>query len=97
MTWSLAIRIPMNYIVYNGSYWEESAPKSQALAQALTERQLEEAETAITKQTQEMVKNGAFSILASVGPKKAVGMFNKAQAHSYELFEAAQAYTRNTQ
>ena len=83
-----------DYIVYNGSYCEESAPKSQAVAQALTERQLEEAETAIAKQTQEMVKNGAFAILASVGPKKAVGMFNKAQAHSYELFEAAQAYKK---
>ncbi len=83
-----------DYIVYNGSYWEESAPKSQAVAQALTERQLEEAETAIAKQTQEMVKNGAFAILASVGPKKAVGMFNKAQAHSYELFESAQAYKK---
>lgn len=64
------------------------------MAQALTERQLEEAETAIAKQTQEMVKNGAFAILASVGPKKAVGMFNKAQAHSYELFETAQAYKK---
>ena len=83
-----------DYIVYNGSYWEESAPKSQAVAQALTERQLEEAETAIAKQTQEMVKNGAFAILASVGPKKAVTMFNKVQAHSYELFEAAQAYKK---
>lgn len=83
-----------DYIVYNGSYWEESAPKSQAVAQALTERQLEEAETAIAKHTQEMVKNGAFAILASVGPKKALGMFNKAQAHSYELFEAAQAYKK---
>lgn len=83
-----------DYIVYNGSYWEESAPKSQAVAQALTERQLEEAETAIAKQTQEMVKNGAFAILASVGPKKAVGMFNKSQAHSYELFESAQAYKK---
>ena len=83
-----------DYIVYNGSYWEESAPKSQAVAQALTERQLEEAETAIAKQTQEMVKNGAFAILASVGPKKAVPMFNKEQAHSYELFESAQAYKK---
>ena len=83
-----------DYIVYNGSYWEESAPKSQAVAQALTERQLEEAETAIAKQTQEMVKNGAFAILASVGPKKAVPMFNKEQAHSYELVESAQAYKK---
>ncbi|EAE9683747.1 DNA primase [Listeria monocytogenes] len=83
-----------DYIVYNGSYWEESAPKSQAVAQDLTERQLEEAETAIAKQTQEMVKNGAFAILASIGSKKAVTMFNKVQAHSYELFEAAQAYKK---
>jgi putative DNA primase/helicase len=83
-----------DYIVYNGSYWEESAPKSQAVAQALTERQLEEAETAIAKQTQEMVKNGAFAILASVGPKKAIGMFSDAQKRSYDLFEAAQAYKK---
>ena len=29
-----------DYIVYNGSFWEESKPKSQALAQELTARQL---------------------------------------------------------
>ncbi|WP_436802023.1 phage/plasmid primase, P4 family [Streptococcus dysgalactiae] len=83
-----------DYIVYNGSYWEESTPKSQAVAQELTERQLEEAETAITKQTQEMTKNGAFGILATVGPKKAISMFNKVQKHSFEMYEAAQAYKK---
>lgn len=79
-----------DYIVYNGSYWEESAPKSQAVAQALTERQLEEAEAAITKQTQEMVKNSAFRYSRLLVPVE-VTMFNKVQAHLSELFEAAQA------
>ena len=32
-----------DYLVYNGSFWEESKPKSQAVSQELTSRQLEEA------------------------------------------------------
>lgn len=29
-----------DYMVYNGSFWEETAPKSQGISQELTERQL---------------------------------------------------------
>ncbi|MDN8660499.1 DNA primase, partial [Staphylococcus aureus] len=43
------------YLVYNGSYWEESKPKAQGVIHALTERQLEESETEIEKRTKEMV------------------------------------------
>ena len=81
-----------DYIVYNGSFWEESKPKSQGVSQDLTERQLDEAETEIKKAMDELVKNGAMGIIASVGPKKAVQMFNKQQAHTYEMYEAAVAY-----
>lgn len=30
-----------DYMVYNGSFWEETAPKSQGISQELTERQME--------------------------------------------------------
>ena len=48
-----------DFLVYNGGFWEESKPKAQAVAQELTTRQLEEAETEIRKTTAEMMKNGA--------------------------------------
>lgn len=81
-----------DYIVYNGSFWEESKPKSQAVAQELTTRQLEEAENEIKKTMAEMTKNGAAEILAAMGPKKAINAFNKIQSHSYEMYENAIGY-----
>lgn len=83
-----------DYMVYNGSFWEESKPKSQGVSQDLTERQLNEAETEMKKAMDELVKNGGFEILASVGPKKAVQMFNKNQARAYELYEQAEIYKK---
>lgn len=83
-----------DYMVYNGSFWEESKPKSQGVSQDLTERQLVEAETEMKKAMNELVKNGGMEILVSVGPKKAVQMFNKQQAHAYEMYEDAVAYKK---
>lgn len=83
-----------DYMVYNGSFWEESKPKSQGVSQDLTERQLAEAETEMKKAMDELVKNGGMEILVSVGPKKAVQMFNKQQAHTYEMYEDAVAYKK---
>lgn len=81
-----------DYIVYNGSFWEESKPKSQAVAQELTSRQLEEAETEIKKVTNEMMQNGAWEILAAMGPKKAVSTFNEQQAHSFDKYQSSVTY-----
>lgn len=83
-----------DYMVYNGSFWEESKPKSQGVSQDLTERQLAEAETEMKKAMDELVKNGGMEILVSVGPKKAVQMFNKQQAHAYEMYEDAVVYKK---
>ena len=83
-----------DYMVYNGSFWEESKPKSQGVSQDLTERQLAEAETEMKKTMDELVKNGGREILVSVGPKKAVQMFNKQQAHAYEMYEDASVYKK---
>lgn len=83
-----------DYMVYNGSFWEESKPKSQGVSQDLTERQLAEAETEMKKAMDELVKNGGMEILVSVGPKKAVQMFNKQQAHTYEMYKDASVYKK---
>ena len=81
-----------DFLVYNGSFWEESKPKAQAIAQELTARQLEEADTEIKKATDEMMKNGAWELLASMGPKKATAIFNSAQARSFQKYENATTY-----
>lgn len=83
-----------DYMVYNGSFWEESKPKSQGVSQDLTERQLEEADAEMKKAMDELVKNGGMEILVSVGSKKAQQMFNKQQAHAFEMYCNAEAYKK---
>lgn len=82
------------FIVFNGSFWEESELKAQLVAQELSERQLEEADSQIEKIMQEMVKNGAMEILATVGAKKAISVFNKVQELSFKQYEAAMEYKK---
>lgn len=81
-----------DFLVYNGRFWEESKPKAQAVAQGLTTRQLEEAEIEIKKATDEMMKNGAWELLASMGPKKAAMAFSSEQARSFQKYENATTY-----
>ena len=83
-----------DFLVYNGSFWEESRSKAQAISQELTTRQLEEAEVGIKKLTDIMLKNGAWDILASVGPKKAVSLFNEEQANVFKDYEDVTAYRK---
>lgn len=83
-----------DFLVYNGSYWEESRSKAQAISQELTTKQLEEAEIGIKKLTDVMLKNGAWDILASVGPKKAVALFNEEQARVFKEYEDVTAYRK---
>ena len=85
-----------DFLVYNGRFWEESKPKAQAVAQELTTRQLEEAETEIKKATDEMMKNGAWELLASMGPKKAAMAFSSEQARSFQKYENATTYRNYT-
>ena len=81
-----------DFLVYNCRFWEESKPKAQVVAQELTTRQLEEAETEIKKATDEMMKNGAWELLASMGPKKAAMAFSSEQARSFQKYENATTY-----
>lgn len=83
-----------DFLVYNGSFWEESQPNAQAVAQELTARQLEEAEVEIQKAITEMNSNGAWALIAAMGPKKASAQFNKEQARSFEKYEQAEVYRK---
>lgn len=83
-----------DYIVFNGSFWEESQPNAQGIAQELTARQLEEAETEIQRCMREMSENGAWAMLAAMGAKKAMAAFNEAQRRSFEKYERAEAYRK---
>ena len=83
-----------DYIVFNGSFWEESQPNAQGIAQELTARQLEEAETEIQRCMKEMSENGAWAMLAAMGAKKATAAFNEAQRRSFEKYERAETYRK---
>ena len=83
-----------DFIVYNGSFWEESKPKAQAIAQELTSRQLVEARAEMKKAMDEMVTNGAADLLATMGSKKAAGTLNEQQSHAFDMYEAATAYRK---
>ena len=83
-----------DYIVFNGSFWEESQPNAQGIAQELTARQLEEAETEIQRCMKEMSENGAWAMLAAMGVKKAMAAFSEAQRRSFEKYERAETYRK---
>lgn len=83
-----------DFLVYNGSFWEESKPKSQAVSQELTARQLEEAEIEIQKIMAEMSKNGALELIVAVGVKKAEKVFSDAQKRSFAKYEKALEYRK---
>ena len=83
-----------DYIVFNGSFWEESQPNAQGIAQELTARQLEEAETEIQRCMKEMSENGAWAMLAAMGAKKAAAAFSEVQRRSFEKYERAENYRK---
>lgn len=82
------------YLVYNGSFWEESKPLAQAVAQELTERQLDEAMIEIEKCIKELTQTGALKLIIGVGAKKAKEQFTKPQKRAYEKYENALNYEK---
>ena len=83
-----------DFLVYNGSFWEESKPKAQAVAQELTTRQLKEAELEINNALNEMTDNGALDIVMEKGAKKAAQDFGEDQDESFKRYESAIAYKK---
>ncbi len=83
-----------DYIIYNGSFWEESKEQAQGLAQELTDRQLEEAEVTSQKAIEELEKNGGMDLILQYGEKKAIDKMNEIQTHAYRNYEQAQSYKK---
>ncbi|MBU0278729.1 phage/plasmid primase, P4 family [Gemella sp. zg-1178] len=82
------------YLVYNGRFWEESKPLAQAVAQELTERQLDEATIEIEKCLKDLTNTGAMKLIIGIGAKKAKEQFNKLQKRAYEKYENALNYEK---
>lgn len=83
-----------DFLVYNGSYWEESKPKAQGVAQELTFKQLEEAEIEIDKTMNGMKVNGALDLIIAMGKKKAENAFNEEQKRNFINYEKALEYKK---
>ncbi|MEW6903244.1 phage/plasmid primase, P4 family [Trueperella pyogenes] len=84
-----------DWLVYNGSFWEESAPAAQGIAQELTDRQLEEADTLI-EQVRVKLENAGITALMSLGTTRAklLGMLTPAQLVLWREYEDAESYRK---
>ncbi len=82
------------FIVYNGSYWEESESKAQNIALQLTDRQLQEANSELQNAKSEMDANGTLDILLKKGEKKALEFLSQSQLPSFERYTHAQSYKK---
>ena len=82
-----------DYLVYDGTVWEESKHGAQAVAQALTELQLEEATAAVESAKEKLKKCGATEVLSGASSKKkAESAFSKEQAAAYAKYCQASKY-----
>lgn len=66
--WCLRYSPSTDFIVYNGSFWEESKPKAQGYSQKLTDRQLLEAEEELGR-VSEALKEQGLEFILSIGAK----------------------------
>lgn len=82
------------WLVYNGTYWEESDLQAHAAAQDLTDRQREEAEQMVTAAELQLEATGAADILAATSKAKAVALINNNpdQKAALAAYEQAVAY-----
>ena len=65
-----------DYIRYDGACWQETKPGAQAVAHALTDLQLEEAENALSEAIKRLTDTGAQTLLDMNSKKKAEAMMN---------------------
>lgn len=81
-----------DFIRYDGACWQETKPGARAVAHALTDLQLEEAESAVADAMKRMAENGAQHLLIGSSRKKAESMMNEGQAEAFHAFLEAEAY-----
>ena len=81
-----------DYLRYDGSCWQERKPGAQAVVHALTDLQLEEAESAVADALEKMTACGAQELLTANTRKKAESMMSDAQMDAYRNFPEAKSY-----
>lgn len=81
-----------DFIRYDGACWQETKPGARAVAHALTDLQLEEAESAVADAMKRMAENGVQHLLIGSSRKKAESMMNEGQAEAFHAFLEAEAY-----
>ena len=81
-----------DYIRYDGSCWQETKPGAQAVAHALTDLQLEEAENAVAAALAQLTATGAKNLLDRNTKKKAEELMNEQQHTAYAAFLLAEGY-----
>lgn len=72
-----------DYLYYNGSYWEESKPRAQALVQLLTSRQLYEVRTGMSSANLALENTGAAERLKESHSKKTINSLDAPQLAAY--------------
>lgn len=83
-----------DYLVYDGTAWQETKTGAQAALHDFTQEQLEEAERYLSITYSYMVKTSAEKVLAEYGKKKALEKFTPEQMKAFNAYNGAQAYKR---
>lgn len=95
--WCLRYSPSTDFIVYNGSFWEESKPKAQGYSQKITDRQLLEAEEEIERVTA-AIKEQRIEFVLGIGsrPTRAeldmINQLTPAQLGLYIRYKEAKNY-----
>ncbi len=84
-----------DFICFNGTHWEESKSKAHGFAQELTDRQLEEAKTALENATSALKKCNALDIVIQHGIQKAHNyLHTPAQQAALEQYKYTRGYEK---
>lgn len=90
----LAYTPSTDFVVYNGSFWEEDTVLAQGLSQELTLKQMEEAKAMLDKAIQDLDKCGCLKTVLLIGTKKAKETLKGNQKRCVEKLEEAQDYQK---
>jgi putative DNA primase/helicase len=82
------------FLVYNGSYWEESELKAQGYSQELVLKQIEEIDNELLKMQEQIKKSGVREIISSMSEKKALSVFDDNQKSIYFKLVSLENYKK---
>lgn len=80
------------FLVYENGYWHEDEIKAQGIAQELTDRQLEEANSLIKKIEAEMKSNGTQNIIDNTKKSCSSNLLNEVQSFCLTKYKEIEEY-----